>query len=316
MRFGHEVTDASWDAEAGAAGGSRLSRGALTAERARSRAPACCSDPAIPRAARRSSASPALPSIPRAGTTTTTLRERRDRRHRHRRLGDPVRAGDRAGASAVCTSSSAPRRGSCRRADRDDLDARASALPGAAATRSALARGAIYAGREASVLAFMHPTLMRRSSRRMATRHLQRQVPDPVLRARLRPQYTFGCKRILPSERLVPGAAAARTSSSSPTRSPSCASARSSPVDGTEREVDTIIYGTGFRVTDSPRGRSRLSGDPQERRRECGHDERTTRTARDHRRRPRAAPPRGAGRRRRRRARSAVDVDPWLDQPR
>ena len=39
---------------------------------------------------------------------------------------------------------------------------------------------------------------------RMASRHLERQVADPALRARLTPDYTIGCKRILLSSTYYP----------------------------------------------------------------------------------------------------------------
>ena len=54
---------------------------------------------------------------------------------------------------------------------------------------------------------------------------------------------------------LVPGARRATTSSWSPTASRRSASARSSAADGVEREVDAIVFGTGFHVTDMPVGR-------------------------------------------------------------
>ena len=38
----------------------------------------------------------------------------------------------------------------------------------------------------------------------VAARHLARQVPDPDLRKRLTPQYTPGCKRLVPSNDFYP----------------------------------------------------------------------------------------------------------------
>ena len=62
----------------------------------------------------------------------------------------------------------------------------------------------------------------------------------------------MGCKRVLISNDYLPGARPRRTSRSSPTPSARCASARIVSADGSEREVDTIIFGTGFHVTDMP----------------------------------------------------------------
>jgi cation diffusion facilitator CzcD-associated flavoprotein CzcO len=58
-------------------------------------------------------------------------------------------------------------------------------------------RDAIYLMMEARALGFaVHPKLMA-PLERMGRRHLENQVADPALRARLTPDYTIGCKRIL-----------------------------------------------------------------------------------------------------------------------
>jgi len=113
-----------------------------------------------------------------------------------------------------------------------------------------LARGFVYASSEALVLAFMHPRLMR-VPERVGRRHLERQVADPALRERLRPQFTLGCKRILFSDEWYPALARPNvelvTDAIAEVREQSIVTA-----GGEEREIDTIIYGTGFRVTDTP----------------------------------------------------------------
>ena len=70
-------------------------------------------EPALPGRPRASRRSTGRPSTPPAGTTRRPDRQA-GRRRRHRRLGDPVRAGDPAGASATSRCSSGRRRGSCR----------------------------------------------------------------------------------------------------------------------------------------------------------------------------------------------------------
>ena len=65
-------------------------------------------------------------------------------------------------------------------------------------------RDAIYLLMEARALGFaVNPKLMA-PLERMARRHLEKQVADPALRARLTPDYTIGCKRILLSSTYYP----------------------------------------------------------------------------------------------------------------
>src|SRR5437016_9268576 len=94
------------------------------------------------------------------------------------------------------------------------------------------------------------PGLMR-AAERLARRHLQRSVPDPELRARLTPDYRIGCKRILISNDYLPSLCQPNVdlvaAGLAEVRPRSVVAA-----DGTEREVDTIIFGTGFHVTDIP----------------------------------------------------------------
>jgi cation diffusion facilitator CzcD-associated flavoprotein CzcO len=113
-----------------------------------------------------------------------------------------------------------------------------------------LMRGAIYAARELFVLPFMHP---REGSppERIARRHLRSQVADPALRAKLEPNYRIGCKRILISDSYYP--ALQQPNAEVVTD----AIAKITPrgivtADGVERELDTIILGTGFYVADPP----------------------------------------------------------------
>ena len=68
------------------------------------------------------------------------------------------------------------------------------------------ARGAIYLAREAFVLAFRNPGAMR-MAQRVALRHLRKSIPDPALRAKLTPDWTMGCKRILLSNEYLPALA-------------------------------------------------------------------------------------------------------------
>ena len=84
-----------------------------------------------------------------------------------------------------------------------------------------------------------------------ALKHLHAQVKDPELREKLTPQYAMGCKRMLISNDYYP----ALTQPNVDVVTDGIAEIRPHSIvtaDGTEREVDTIIYGTGFFVTDLP----------------------------------------------------------------
>lgn len=114
----------------------------------------------------------------------------------------------------------------------------------------ALVRAALYWFLEARVVGFRRPKVMNGASR-LARWHLKRQVPDPTLRARLTPDYTLGCKRILVSDDYYP----ALTRPNVEVVTDGVAEVRPHSVvttAGAEREVDTIILGTGFHVTDNP----------------------------------------------------------------
>jgi cation diffusion facilitator CzcD-associated flavoprotein CzcO len=113
-----------------------------------------------------------------------------------------------------------------------------------------LARAAVYWGREASATAFLRPALMR-LGQAVARRHLHRSIPDPALRAALTPGYTMGCKRVLLSNDYYPALVRPNvdvvTDRIERVRPDGIVTA-----DGTVRTADTLIFGTGFRVTDMP----------------------------------------------------------------
>ena len=118
-----------------------------------------------------------------------------------------------------------------------------------------LYRAGIYVGRESWLIGFtMKPGLMK-VAEKIARLHLKRQVPDPVLRARLTPHFRLGCKRVLLSNDYYPALSQPNadvitdrilevTASAVVTEAP----------DGSrvEHPVDTIIFGTGFQVSDPP----------------------------------------------------------------
>jgi cation diffusion facilitator CzcD-associated flavoprotein CzcO len=114
-----------------------------------------------------------------------------------------------------------------------------------------LARAGIYWGREQMVAGFVVAPNLMRAAERLARRHLVGSVPDPLLRAKLTPDYRIGCKRILISNDYLPSL----TQPNVDLVAAGLAEVRERSVlsaDGREHEVDTIIFGTGFHVTDIP----------------------------------------------------------------
>lgn len=113
------------------------------------------------------------------------------------------------------------------------------------------ARLGIYWGREMLVLAFVKQPALMRVLERLALSHMKKQVADPELRKRVTPSYALGCKRILPSNRWYPALQRPNvelvTDAIAEIRPHSIVTA-----DGREREVDTIVLGTGFKVTTHP----------------------------------------------------------------
>ncbi|WP_210492435.1 NAD(P)/FAD-dependent oxidoreductase [Patulibacter sp. SYSU D01012] len=120
-------------------------------------------------------------------------------------------------------------------------------LPGA----QRLARLGVYLTRESFLLSFNYVPRLRELPRRVGLAHLKRQVKDPVLREKLTPDYQVGCKRVLISNDYFPALDAPNadvvTSGVREVRPHSVVDG-----DGVEHPVDTIIFGTGFHVTDQP----------------------------------------------------------------
>jgi cation diffusion facilitator CzcD-associated flavoprotein CzcO len=94
----------------------------------------------------------------------------------------------------------------------------------------------------------VHPKVMGAAAR-LGRAHIRRQIADPELRRAVTPDYMPGCKRILIADDYYP--TLARPNVELVTAPIARATERGLVMgDGTEHELDTIIYGTGFRVTD------------------------------------------------------------------
>ncbi|MGW2208039.1 flavin-containing monooxygenase [Streptomyces sp. NPDC001781] len=114
-----------------------------------------------------------------------------------------------------------------------------------------LRRGLLWGIRELQVQAFTkHPDELGLVER-LAKRNMARAVKDPALRAKLTPDYRIGCKRILLSSAYYPALAQPNVD----VVAGGVTEVRGSTVvaaDGTGAEVDAIVFGTGFHVTDMP----------------------------------------------------------------
>ncbi|MGW5335473.1 flavin-containing monooxygenase [Streptomyces bauhiniae] len=114
-----------------------------------------------------------------------------------------------------------------------------------------LRRGLLWGIRELQVQAFTkHPDELGLVEQ-LAKRNMARAIKDPALRARLTPDYRIGCKRILLSSAYYPALARPNVD----VVASGVTEIRGSTVvaaDGTGTEVDAIVFGTGFHVTDMP----------------------------------------------------------------
>jgi len=143
------------------------------------------------------------------------------------------------------------------RLDRDITAAERWAYRRLPATQRAL-RTALWGLREYQVGAFVKRPGLLRAAEALAKYNLDRHVKDPALRAKLTPDYRFGCKRVLLSNSYYPALAEPNVD----VVASGLREVRGSTVvaaDGTEHEVDAIVFGTGFHVTDMPIG-SRITG--------------------------------------------------------
>ncbi|MEH3055213.1 MAG: NAD(P)/FAD-dependent oxidoreductase [Patulibacter minatonensis] len=113
-----------------------------------------------------------------------------------------------------------------------------------------LVRWGLYLGREF----FAVPVLWPKHTAKLegvAQAHLKRAVKDPELREKLTPDYRIGCKRMLLSNDYYPALTRenVHVETNDITRIEDGAIITA---DGGRHEVDAIVLGTGFHVTDSP----------------------------------------------------------------
>ncbi|GAA3398617.1 flavin-containing monooxygenase [Cryptosporangium minutisporangium] len=122
-------------------------------------------------------------------------------------------------------------------------------------SRSALAqkaaRAGVYLVREAEVPGFILTPAILRAAEVAGKAHIRRAIADPALRAAVTPNFRLGCKRVLLSNDWYP----ALTQPNVSLVNAGLTAVQGDTVvgsDGTRRDVDAIIFGTGFHVTDMP----------------------------------------------------------------
>jgi cation diffusion facilitator CzcD-associated flavoprotein CzcO len=245
MRFGHELLEASWDDDADR-WRIRTSAGDLTAEILVS-ATGALADPSIPD----------LPGLERfAGTVFHSARWDHDHDLKGRRV-----AVVGTGASAIqFVPEIQPEVGHLDVFQRTPPWVLARGNPTIPAKwRRRLdrhprllnaVRQAVFSLYESFHVGFKHPAVMK-VVERQARAHIAREVTDPELRAKLMPDYRLGCKRILGSNSWYP----ALVQDNVDVVTDGIAEVTEDGIidaAGTHHPVDTIIFGTGFQVTDVP----------------------------------------------------------------
>jgi cation diffusion facilitator CzcD-associated flavoprotein CzcO len=102
---------------------------------------------------------------------------------------------------------------------------------------------------EALTMAIRHPRTAGRLLGWRSAFFMRRQLPDPRLRAKVMPDYTFGCKRVLFSSHYLPALARDNVELvTEPITELTESGIRTG--DGRERPFDCIIWSTGFRATE------------------------------------------------------------------
>ena len=109
-----------------------------------------------------------------------------------------------------------------------------------------LHRLAIYLAHESRIPMFRGSKFLRARAEAAAIKHLEEQVADPALRAKLTPDYPLGCKRILASDTFFPALQQDHVTVVTDGVAKILPEGIEAS-DGTVRPADTIIYATGFR---------------------------------------------------------------------
>lgn len=113
-------------------------------------------------------------------------------------------------------------------------------------------RSAIYWGLESRVVAFKYSDwALKNIAQREALHHIKKQIKDPELRAKVTPDFTIGCKRIILSNTLYP--AYCRDNVSLHDKTDGIKRITETGIEtasGEHIELDLIVYSTGYDATD------------------------------------------------------------------
>ncbi len=248
--FGAELTDATWDSD--------VSRWRITTRRGELTADVLIS-------ATGPLSEPSIPALPGLETFAGTTFHSAGWRHEHDLTGERV-AVIGTGASAVQFVPHVQERAArmtlfqrtapwvLPRRDRA-ISPKERRLYAALPLAQKVARSAIYWGRESWIFGFAVRPAVMELAEKQALRLLHKQIRDPQLRAKLRPTFRLGCKRVLLSNTYYPALAQPNAEVVTDRITAVAAHAVVSTDEAgrrTEHPVDTIIFGTGFHVTDPP----------------------------------------------------------------
>lgn len=114
-----------------------------------------------------------------------------------------------------------------------------------------IVRASVYSFLEMRVIGFVKQRRIMKMLSFGAKLNIRRHIKDKALRKKVTPDFDFGCKRVLMANNYYPALAKKNveviTHGVTEVRENSIVAS-----DGSEREIDAIIWGTGFFVTDNP----------------------------------------------------------------
>lgn len=113
-------------------------------------------------------------------------------------------------------------------------------------------RWSIYWGLETRVIGFKYSRkALVLLAQRVAEKNLEKQVPDPVLRKKLTPDFVIGCKRIILSSTLYPALVRPNVTVHDKAQGIAAINARGIQTqDGQQVDLDLIVWSTGYDATD------------------------------------------------------------------
>ena len=158
------------------------------------------------------------------------------------------RARARQGRARRSTSTSAPRSGSCPARTSPSPRRRSAASPATRSPSAATAREIYWAFE--NTIAFRHGDETAEQLKALALSHIEYRIKDDELRAKLTPDYPFGCKRTLVCSDFYKALVRDNVELITERIEHVTPGRPSSPCDGRERPADAIVLATGFKATE------------------------------------------------------------------